>query len=85
MGTSFSQRAAADCAAVVTYVRDLLQIIGRPADSISVAEIEYFARNVRGIKALHMRSLADEHSTDTFDTASISCVFPSLPCLDVDG
>lgn len=60
----FQRKAAADLAAVRAHLRALESQLGLPAEHVGERELESFVRNIRTLRIIRTRSLADEYGAD---------------------
>jgi amyloid beta precursor protein binding protein 1 len=60
----FQKRAETDMDAVRAHVHKLLASFGQPADRVSEQELDMFVRNIRTLRVIRTRSLAQEYGSD---------------------
>jgi NEDD8-activating enzyme E1 regulatory subunit len=64
MQNIYRQKAKEDVSAVRVRVHDVLNSVGRPADSISDDEIDSFCKHASFIQVIRYRSLQEEYITE---------------------
>ncbi|XP_054901187.1 NEDD8-activating enzyme E1 regulatory subunit [Poeciliopsis prolifica] len=71
----YREKALQDATAVAKHVENLLQSVGKPAESVSERDIKLFCKNAAFLRVVCCRSLAEEYHVDSVNKDEItSCM-----------
>ncbi|KAI1904161.1 hypothetical protein AGOR_G00002830 [Albula goreensis] len=73
----YREKAIQDALVVSKHVESLLQSVGKPTESISEQDIKLFCKNAAFLRVVRCRSLAEEHSVDSFNKDEITSYMDS--------
>lgn len=67
----YKQKARDDASVIASRVQELLALVGKPADTISEAEISLLCKNAAFLRVVRCRSLQEEYTPATFNKTQV--------------
>jgi amyloid beta precursor protein binding protein 1 len=80
----YKNRAAKDQEAIIAHLRAIQKEVGQAPEVVSDAEADYFIRNIRGIRCVRLRSLAQEYDPASFNKEFVQEQISDAPMVDED-
>jgi len=81
----YKDRAEQDHAAIVAHVRVIQKEVGQAEEVVSAEEAEHFIKNVRGLRCVRIRTMAEEYNPKTFNKDFVQEALSDAPPPDAEA